>query len=125
MKPLAGFKSARGGVEPGMIGPDDERTRELGVEFGPLARELEEHQYPATSDELAERYGDAVLGLPNGEQTLRELFELVPDERFESAADARVAIFNTVGDRAIGRKGYSDRTPPALGEREEWPHESF
>ncbi|MFU8867650.1 hypothetical protein [Natronococcus sp.] len=108
-----------------MTGPDDERTRELGVEFGPLARELETHQYPATSDELVERYGDAVLGLPNGEQTLRELFELVPDERLESAADARVAIFNTVGEGAIGRKGYSDRTPPALGEREEWPHESF
>lgn len=108
-----------------MTGPDDERTRELGVEFGPLARDLEDHQYPTTSDELVEQYGDAVLDLPNGEQRLRELFELVPEERLDSAADARAAIFNTVGDSAIGRKGYSDRTPPALGEREEWPHESF
>ncbi|AGB39210.1 DUF5789 family protein [Natronococcus occultus] len=102
-----------------------DRTRELGVDFGSLARDLEAHQYPATSDELIEQYGDAVLTLPNGQQRLRDLLELVPDEEFDSAADARAAIFNTVGDAAIGRKGYSDRTPPALGEREEWPHESF
>lgn len=108
-----------------MTDSETDRTRELGVDFGSLARDLEDHQYPATSDELVEQYGDAVLTLPNGEQRLRELFELVSEERFDSAADARAAIFNTVGDSAIGRKGYSDRTPPALGEREEWPHESF
>lgn len=109
-----------------MTGPNDGgRTRELGIDFGPLAQELEEHQYPTTSDELVETYGNAVLELPNGEETLRELFELMPDEDLESAAEARVAIFNTVSERAIGRKGYSDRTPPALGERQEWPNESF
>jgi hypothetical protein len=109
-----------------MTGPDDGgRERELGVDFGPLARDLEDHQYPTTCDELVETHGDAVLDLPNGEQTLRELLDLVPDERLESPADARIAIFNTVSDRAIGRKGYSDRTPPALGERREQPDASF
>ncbi|WP_306058784.1 DUF5789 family protein [Natronococcus wangiae] len=109
-----------------MTGPNvSSRTRELGIDFGPLAQELEEHKYPATCAELVDTYGNAVLGLPNGEQTLRELFELMPDENLESAAEARMAIFNTVSDRAIGRKGYSDRTPPALGERREWPNESF
>ncbi|TYL36006.1 hypothetical protein CV102_24970 [Natronococcus pandeyae] len=109
-----------------MTGPNTaDRTRELGIDFGPLARELEEHQYPTTSDELVEAHGSAVLELPGGEETLRELFELLPDEDFESAAEARAAIFNTVSERAIGRKGYSDRTPPALGERQEWPNESF
>jgi hypothetical protein len=103
----------------------DYRSRELGVDFGTLAGDLEEHQYPATTGELVETYGDAVLELANGEQTFRELLELCPDERFESAADTRTAVFNAVGDRAIGRKGYSDRTPPALGERREWPDDSF
>lgn len=114
------------GEIPAMTGPDDEhRTRELGIDFGPLAHQLEHHQYPTTSDELVETYGDAVLDLPNGEQTLREVFDLLPDEHLESATDARASIFNLVGDRAIGRKGYSDRTPPAIGERREWPIESF
>jgi hypothetical protein len=101
------------------------RNRELGIDFGRLARDLERYEYPTTSAELVETYGDAVLDLPRGEQTLRELLDLSPDERLESAADVRATIFTTVGDRAIGRKGYSDRTPPALGERREWPSESF
>lgn len=109
-----------------MTGPNDGgRTRELGIDFGPLSQQLEEHRYPTTSDELVETYGNAVLELPNGEETLRELFELMPDEDLESPAEARAAIFNTVSELAIGRKGYSDRTPPALGERQEWPNESF
>ncbi|ELY61091.1 DUF5789 family protein [Natronolimnohabitans innermongolicus] len=104
---------------------DSGRIRELGIEFGALARQLERHEYPATGAELVATYGDAVLQFQNGEQTLAEVLQPVSEERFDSAADARTAIFSNVTEDAIGRKGYSDRTPPALGERTDTPTESF
>lgn len=103
----------------------DERTREIGVDFGPLARQLESHEYPATSDELIDAYGDAVLTFQNGKQTLEEVFETMETASFDSADDARQAVFNRVNEQAIGRKGYSDRTPPALGEDTDHQNESF
>lgn len=102
-----------------------ERTRELGVDFGPLADQLRDHEYPTTSDELVAAYGDAILGLQRGEQTLREVFDPLPTESFDSVEQARSAIFNTVNDGAIGRKGYSDRTPPAPGEERDEADRSF
>jgi hypothetical protein len=107
--------------------PDDgdDRTREIGIDFGPLAQQLEEHEYPATNDELVEVYGESVLIFQNGEQTLQEVFASMDTESFNSPDDARHAIFNCVDEQAIGRKGYSDRDPPALGEDTEHPGESF
>ncbi|WP_336346071.1 DUF5789 family protein [Halalkalicoccus ordinarius] len=102
-----------------------DRTREIGIDFGSLAQQLEEHEYPATNDELVEQYGESVLIFQNGEQTLREVFEAMATESFNSPRDARQAIFNGVNEQAIGRKGYSDRDPPALGEESEQPGESF
>jgi len=103
----------------------NERARELGIDFGPLARQLADHEYPTTTDELVDAYGDAILGFQNGEQTLREVFEPLPTESFDSVEEARGAVFNTVDDGAIGRKGYSDRTPPAPGEDRETTDKSF
>lgn len=105
--------------------PDGDRGREIGIDFGLLTQQLETHEYPATNDELVARYGDSVLTLQNGEQTLRGVFEPMATESFDSAKDARQAIFNCVNEQAIGRKGYSDRTPPALGEETDHQNESF
>lgn len=105
--------------------PDRKRLRELGIDFGSLAQDLEESEYPTTSSALVDDHGDTVLQFQTGEQTLRELFEPVVDEQFESAAEVRETIFTFVGDQAIGRKGYSDRTPPAPGEIREEADESF
>jgi len=38
-------------------------SREQGVEFGPLADELEDEEYPMDLETLLERYGDHELGL--------------------------------------------------------------
>ncbi|QLG48359.1 DUF5789 family protein [Natrinema halophilum] len=101
------------------------RTRELGIEFGSLAAQLEQHEYPTTCEELVDAYGAEVLLFQNGEQPLEEVLNQVPEERFASVTEARTAIFNNVAEGAIGRKGYSDRTPPALGEQSDEPEESF
>ncbi len=104
---------------------DTDRLRELGIEFGSLVDQLADHEYPTTSSTLVDAYGDTVLELQNGEQTLREVFEPVPDQEFETRDEVRSAIFIWVGEQAIGRKGYSDRTPPALGEDRGETTESF
>lgn len=105
--------------------PSDDRTREIDIDFGPLAQHLEDHTYPATNDELVDAYGESVLTFQNGEQTLQEVFEPMATESFDSPEDARLTIFNRVNEQAIGRKGYSDRDPPALGEESDHQGESF
>ena len=90
--------------------------RELGVDFGDLAGKIEGHSYPVTTEEFVADFGEAVLELPNGTESVREILESAANETYESPREAQHALFTMVGSRAIGRKYYSDRTPPALGE---------
>ena len=99
--------------------------RELGIEFGDLESKLESQEYPTTCEALLEECGDHVVGLPNGSATVREVLGVLPAMTYESPADVRQDVFNLVGSRAIGRRYYSDRTPPALGERREDDQLSF
>ncbi|WP_254768777.1 DUF5789 family protein [Salinilacihabitans rarus] len=99
--------------------------RELGIEFGDLRAALEDPTYPATSEELVESCGDCTIELPGGEETFGDLLAVLPEETYESPGEARRALFNAVDSRAIGRKYYSDRTPPANGERREDDPVSF
>lgn len=104
---------------------DTDRTREQGVEFGPLAEKLATHDYPVECTDLLEAYGNDDLHLPNGAQPFRDVLEPLQDERFDSPAEVRQAVIGLVNKKAIGREGYSDRTPPALGEDREDDPESF
>lgn len=104
---------------------DADRTREQGIEFGDLEEKLAGHEYPAPYNELIDAYGTDKLGLPNGEQTFGRILEPLQNEQFDSAEDVRHAVFTMVSEKAIGRKAYSDRTPPAPGEEREEPQESF
>lgn len=72
--------------------------------------------FPCTSSRLVDEYGDQSLELENGETTVGELFETLPDAEFETCEDALEAAYGVVGEEAIGRKGYSDRDPPCPGE---------
>ncbi|SEH15504.1 hypothetical protein SAMN04487967_2109 [Natronorubrum sediminis] len=99
--------------------------RELGVEFGELAGQLEEHSYPSTNEELVETFGEHLIELPNGAETVRNILGSFANETYESPSEARQAVFNMVDSRAVGRRYYSDRTPPALGERREDEQLSF
>ena len=81
---------------------DADKTQEQGVEFGDLANWIDNHSYLATSADLIEEYGEQEDKLPDGAQTLQDLFEPLQGEEFASAEDARRAIFNMVDDRAEG-----------------------
>ncbi|RQG95346.1 DUF5789 family protein [Natrarchaeobius chitinivorans] len=99
--------------------------RELGIEFGELASQIEEQSYPITNDELVEEHGEHVIEFSNGTESIRDILGSVANETYESPNEARQALFNMVSSRAIGRRYYSDRTPPALGEKREDQQLSF
>ncbi|USZ69617.1 DUF2795 domain-containing protein [Halorussus salilacus] len=76
---------------------------------------LDRHDYPATSAQLADSYGDYELDLPNGTETLGEVFARVDSETFADSREAEETMYSAVSRKAIGREGYSDRDPTVLG----------
>ncbi|GAB3039628.1 DUF5789 family protein [Natronobiforma cellulositropha] len=91
-------------------------TRELGVELGGLREDLGEESYPISQDELLENHGGAQIEMGEETATLEELIGPLNEDAYESSGEVEQAIMNMVGDEAIGRKNYSDRTPYAPGE---------
>ena len=91
-------------------------SRRQGVELGDLGEKLRGHEYPVSQDELLEAYGDEELELAEETATLEELISPLNEDEYESYDELEGAIMNMVGDEAIGRKNYSDRTPYAPGE---------
>jgi len=87
-------------------------SRELGVEFGDLAEDLEAHEYPTTVDELVDQYGDRELELPGGDERFEEVLEPYtqePEQQFTDPGEVRQAVLNMVGSDAVGQPRYSDR----------------
>lgn len=82
--------------------------RESGVEFGPLAADLEALGYPLSNAKLVERLGDREVVHANGTTTLGEVLGSV-DDRYDSAEEVRQTVFSMIGDEAVGRERYSDR----------------
>lgn len=76
---------------------------------------IDEEQYPMTSEEFVERYGDVELDLPNGTERLGDAIERLDDETYRCPEDARFAIYTAVSNKAIGRPQYSDRDPTPMG----------
>ena len=77
---------------------------------------IDAHEFPATTEELTEAYGDRTIELPNGTARLGDVLERAGAETFTNAVDAHSAILCGVGHEAIGRRYYSDRDAYAMGE---------
>jgi hypothetical protein len=76
---------------------------------------LRRHDYPATTNQLTDSYGEYELDLPNGTETLAEVLRRVESQTFGSPAEAEELLYSAVSSKAIGREGYSDRDPTVLG----------
>lgn len=72
--------------------------------------------FPATSEQLIAECGETELALANGTETIADVLARLPEQEFASAEGARRAVYGTLGDGAIGRRGYSDRDPTCPGE---------
>ena len=69
---------------------------------------LGRHKYPTTSEELAAEYGDEPLDLPNETESLGSVFDRLVDERFESAEDAREALYSELTGPAGSAGEYNE-----------------
>lgn len=87
----------------------DHDQREMGVDFGPLSEELDEHDYPTTTEELVAEYGDHELEYEGGSERFRDVLGPQGDQTFEDAEEVRQSVYNMVGVEAVGRARYSDR----------------
>jgi len=74
------------------------------------------HNFPATTEEVIEEYGDLEIELPNGDEQLEDVLGRLGSETFESPDEVKQAALCGVSNNAIGRKGYSDRDPSCIGE---------
>ncbi len=88
---------------------ESDDSREHGVEFGALAEDLENLSYPLSHEELLNQYGDRELELVGESTTLSEILAPENEREYEDAEGVRQAIFNMVGEEAVGREGYTDR----------------
>src|SRR6056297_2966791 len=80
---------------------------------------LEEDKYPTTPEELAVEYGDVVVDLPNETESLGSVFDRLVDERFDSAEEAREAVYHELTGRAAGPEEYNEqRAVDELGDEE-------
>lgn len=94
---------------------DSSDTREMGVEFGPLADDLAEADYPLSHGDLLERYGDRELELADGETTLREILDGENEREYEDPESVEQAVLNMVGEDAVGKEGQSGRGGGSIG----------
>ncbi len=85
-----------------------ERTAHVESAMGDVGAMLGEHKYPTTSEELAVEYADQELDLPNETETLGSVFDRLVDERFESADEAREAVYDALTGPAAGPEEYND-----------------
>ncbi|UPV75721.1 hypothetical protein M0R89_06560 [Halorussus limi] len=85
-----------------------ERTESVESILGEAGQMLGEHKYPATSEELATEYGDQPLDLQNETESLGSVFDRLVDERFESADEAREAVYDEITGEAAGPEEYND-----------------
>ncbi len=88
---------------------DPDNTREHGIEFGELVGDLKGESYPLSHRTLLDRYGDYELDLVGERVTLRGVLMTEQEREYENSESIRQAVFNMVGEEAIGRKQYSDR----------------
>lgn len=85
-----------------------ERTERVEETLQSVAELLGEQKYPTTGEELAVEYADQELDLPNETESLGSVFDRLVDERFESAEEAREAVYDELTGEAAGPEEYND-----------------
>ena len=81
-------------------------------------RAIDRMEYPTTTEAITGQYGGRELDFQEGSERLDAVFERFGPEVFASPDEVRMTLYGALPEAAVGRKGYSDRDPPAVGEVE-------
>ncbi|KAB1193435.1 hypothetical protein GJR96_08250 [Haloferax sp. MBLA0076] len=65
--------------------------------LGHLDEALESHDYPATTNELVEAYGEYELETQSGEKSLEDVLSSTKDQTYDSADDVRRRVLGLIG----------------------------
>lgn len=84
-----------------------ERVERIVEEF---EAELDDRSYPVSSAELGAAYADRRIDLPNETETVGDAFDRL-DEEFDSAAEAREALYGELTGPAAGTEEYNSERP--------------
>lgn len=84
-------------------------TEMRSLELADIDDVVHPDQFPVTTRELIEEYGDRDVEYPRGSETLSSILETSGEQTYETPDDIELAILNGVGRDAVGRPRYSDR----------------
>ena len=85
------------------------------------AAEFETHEFQATRESVCEAHGDTRVQFADCEETVTTVLERAGDEEYQSYEELRTALFCGLPASAVGRRFYSDRNSPAVGEEGRTP----
>ncbi|MFC4550003.1 MULTISPECIES: DUF5789 family protein [Halorussus] len=105
--------------------PDD-TGRLRSLEMDKLHELFDPDDFPVTTDEVIEEFGDVEVEYPGGgSERLRGILDTSGHEEYGTTDDLQLAVLNGVERDAVGRPRYSDRDPPVVGEDRNPEQESF
>lgn len=70
-----------------------------------------DHKYPIRGEELATRYADRMIDLPNETESLGSVFDRLSDRRYEGPVEAREAVLNELTGEEHGLEEANDERP--------------
>lgn len=106
----------------------EDADREEGVDFTDFNPVLEDISFPITKAELVDEHGEHTIERTNADPiTIRELFEGMGEQTFESREEVRQSVLNLMPRESVGRAGYSDRggSTPEEGQPDEQSNETM
>lgn len=75
---------------------DQQKHGDPSEQLGDLDDALETQDYPTTTNELVEAYGDYEIQTQSGEKSLEEVLTVTKNQTYDSADDARSRILGLI-----------------------------
>ena len=75
---------------------DEQKHGDPSEQLGDLDGALETQDYPTTTDELVEAYGDYEIQTQSGEKSLEEVLALTKNQTYDSADDVRRRLLGLI-----------------------------
>jgi hypothetical protein len=101
-----------------MTGPQDASRRNQHERADSVERvlrsvdpDLDAHAYSVRREELAARYGDTTVALPNETESLGDVFDRLTDAEYETAREARAAAVGEIAGVSLAPEGYTVERP--------------
>lgn len=77
---------------------------------------FESHEFPISRSTVLAQHGDATVELPEGTETVTTVLERTDEKEYDTYESLRDAFLCGLPAEAVGRRYYSDRDAPAIGE---------